>query len=116
MLESAVPVREQRERERDRESDRDRDRRQLDVLDEGRLQRVAPVTLHPVPAERVVAGNARAALAEVRDDGAAYSTSPALCSLNTPSTASPSTTTTWSLFVSSIWLTAFLIVVSAATR
>ena len=32
-------------------------------------ERVAPVLAHPAPAEGVVAGDARAALAEVRDDG-----------------------------------------------
>ena len=39
------------------------------MLDERGGERVAPVASHPVPAERVVAADARAALAEVRDHG-----------------------------------------------
>ena len=70
LLEAPEAVREQCERKRDREADHDRDHRQLDVLPERRAERVAPVLLHPAPAERVVAGDARVAVAEVRDDGA----------------------------------------------
>ena len=66
-LGEAEPVREQRRGQRDGEADPDRDQRQLDVLDEPRLQDGAPVVAHPVGAEEAVLGDARARLAEIRD-------------------------------------------------
>src|SRR5581483_370556 len=117
VLRAAEPVGEQREREREREADPDGDRRQLDVLHERRPERVAPVPPHPVPAERVVAADACASLAEGRDDRAAarQRSAPASESRKTPSTRSPSATVTRSSPVSSMSETAFRTVVDGGT-
>src|SRR5262249_58641154 len=104
LLEQPEAVREQAERERDREADRDGDEHQLEMLDEGGAERIAPVRPHPVPAEDVIAGDARAALAERRNDGAraAHNSSPASRRRKTPSTRpSSSSTTRGSLLFSS---------------
>src|SRR5207248_705969 len=61
----------EREQEGDHETDPDRDQRQVDVLEEGRLQGVTPVGTHPIGAEPAVVFDARARMAEVRDDRAA---------------------------------------------
>src|SRR5205814_3991199 len=70
-LEPAVPVGEEGARQGDREADAYCDQGQHDVLHERWAERVAPVLLHPVPAERVVVADAVAAAPEVRDHGAA---------------------------------------------
>src|SRR5205823_6619471 len=69
MVEAAIPVCEERSREGDREADRDGDAGELQVLEKSRLERVAPVVLHPAPAERVVLGLALRPRSEVRYDG-----------------------------------------------
>ena len=69
---SSLPVvlGDERGGERDHEADHDRDHGELQVLEERGLERVAPVVLHPAPAERVVLGLAGGARAEVGDDRA----------------------------------------------
>ena len=53
-VEQAEAHAEQREHERDREADADGDQRELDVLHERRLKRVAPVGVQPVGAQPAV--------------------------------------------------------------
>src|SRR3954451_5476622 len=119
LLELAVAVREECERERDREADHDGERGQLEMLHQRRLQCVAPVVLHPVPAERVVARHAGASLPEVRDDGAggdeAHRSCPVSENRKTPRTLPFSSTTRRSVFSSSINDTALRTVTSGAT-
>src|SRR5262249_32977355 len=120
LVEGADAVRDQRERERDREADRHGDQRQLDVLDQVRLEGVAPVLPHPVPAEDVVAGHAGAAVAEGGDDGAGggqeWRREVAWSSVRTPTGAPSSPTTSTSpVPLSSNSETAFLTVADAAT-
>jgi hypothetical protein len=61
----------EREQEGDREADADRDQRQLDVLDERRLEDVPQCSRTHSGAEPAVVAYARAPVAEVRDHGPA---------------------------------------------
>src|SRR5262249_35109816 len=72
-LEPVPAMGEQRGDEGEHEADADRDQRQLEVLDEVRLEDVPPVRGDPVPAEGAVGGDAAVGTAgwaaEVRDVG-----------------------------------------------
>ena len=76
--------RDEREHERDCEADPDRDQRQLDVLDERGLERVAPVLVHPARCRTSALSAGTRSLAEVRDDRAAAAATQPLIAAGPP--------------------------------